>query len=85
MAWRSYGWLLNFYHNEDLFPSMEGVPQGDPLGPFLFCLGMQDYVNRCDGRCGCWFMDDGTMGDSPDVVLDAVGIGKGRGVMTYEY
>ena len=30
-------------------------------------------------------MDDGTMGDSPEVVLDVVGIGKGRGVMTYEY
>ena len=70
MVWQSYSQPSNLYYNEDIIPSMEGVQQGDPLGPFLFCLGIQDLINRCKSQYKCWFMDDGTMGDSPEVVLE---------------
>ena len=40
MIWQSYAETSNLYiGNGDIIGSREGVQQGDPLGPFLFCLG----------------------------------------------
>src|SRR5690606_13003722 len=43
--------------------STRGVQQGDPLGPFLFCLAIRPVLARiqaeCDLRANCWYLDDG--------------------------
>ena len=70
MVWQSYSQPSNLYFNEHIIPSMEGVQQGDPLGPFLFSLGIQDLINSCKSQYNCWYLDDGTLGDSAEVVLE---------------
>ena len=49
--------------------SAEGVQQGDPLGPLLFCLAIQPLVMSCLSELNLWYLDDGTLGGPPDTVL----------------
>ena len=49
-----------------IIPSQAGVQQGDPLGPFLFCLVLQVLVNKvrtCVPNLSLnnWYMDDGSL------------------------
>ena len=57
-----------FLGNETLF-SKEGVHQGDPLGPFLFSLSINDLISSCKSHYNMWFLDDGTLGGKADVVF----------------
>ena len=51
--------------------SAEGPQQGDPLGPLLFCTAAQKrLVMRIKAMLNSWYMDDGSMGDHVDVLLD---------------
>ena len=52
---------------EDIIPSSEGVQQGDPLGPLLFCL---DLVQQLQSEFNVFFLDDGTLGGSLEGVLE---------------
>ena len=50
--------------------SSEGVQQGDPLGPFLFSLGIQDdVVNKMESPFNCWYLDDGCLGGNPETFI----------------
>lgn len=50
--------------------SESGVQQGDPLGPLLFCASIhQDIVLQLQSPLNIWYLDDGTIGGSPDEVL----------------
>ena len=42
--------------------SEEGVQQGDPLGPLLFCLATLPIVKRLSSPLNMWYLDDGTLG-----------------------
>ena len=53
----------------EVLNSSEGVQQGDPLGPFLFSLGIQDLVNNMESPLNCWYLDDGTPGGDANTVL----------------
>ena len=51
--------------------SQEGVQQGDPLGPLLFCLTIHPMVLQLRSEFRVFYMDDGTLGGSlPDVLED---------------
>ena len=58
-----------FFGNEDIIYSKEGVQQGDPLGPFLFSLAINDLVNSCESPLNSWYLDDGTLGGSVSQVM----------------
>ena len=59
----------------EIIQSNEGVQQGDPLGPFLFSLGIQDLIKDCKSEFNCWYLDDGTLaGDAKSVLQDATKI-----------
>ena len=59
-----------FWSNEVIW-SQEGVQQGDPLGPFLFCLGIHELVSSLSSPVNCWYMDDGSLvGDVSTVCHD---------------
>ena len=50
--------------------STQGVQQGDPMGPFLFALGIQDVINLLpkDMLLHRWYLDDGVlMGTLPQL------------------
>ena len=42
--------------------SKEGVQQGDPLGPLLFCLAIHDIVVNLKSSFNVFCLDDGTLG-----------------------
>lgn len=53
--------------------SQRGVQQGDPLGPALFCLVVQEIIDSLqDLDLNVWYLDDGTIGGTPFVVLNAL-------------
>ena len=50
-----------FWHNSVL-QSAEGVQQGDPLGPLLFCLSIHDLCFQLKSEFNVWYLDDGSVG-----------------------
>lgn len=57
-------------YNNKIILSQEGVQQGDPLGPLLFCLSIQNIVSKVSCPLNVWYMDDGTIGGPADVVTE---------------
>ena len=69
MVWQSYATASNLYFNGDnIILSKEGVQQGDPLGPFLFSLGIADLMKSCTSEFSAWYLDDGTLGGNADTI-----------------
>ena len=62
----------NLYFNEDIIPSQRGVQQGDPLGPALFAITIQSIVRSIRCEFNVWYLDDGTIADTPENVLRAL-------------
>ena len=55
----------------DQILSSEGVQQGDPLGPMLFCLTIHELVSSLGSEFKVFYLDDGTMGgDLEDLTAD---------------
>lgn len=61
----------NIYYGENLIISQRGVQQGDPLGPALFCLTIQNIVSSLNMDLNIWYLDDGTIAGHPEDVLKA--------------
>lgn len=62
--------ILSFGEYELL--SQRGCQQGDPCGPPLFCVGIEDMTNSIASVVNLWYLDDGTLGGEPQVVHDDV-------------
>ena len=52
--------VLLFYDTE--LVSAEGVQQGDPIGPLLFCLTIHNLVTELRSEFTIFYLDDGTIG-----------------------
>lgn len=77
----SYGRAAVLYCDGVVLPfgSAEGVQQGDPLGPFLFALGLLDMCATLKRRLAhstlsVWYLDDGTIVGPADEIALAWGI-----------
>ena len=64
-----YDHITNLRFGTEILESSEGVQQGDPLGPFLFSLGIQKIVNSMESELNVWYLDDGTIGGDTNTVL----------------
>ena len=61
--------LLNF--GEHQLRSDEGLQQGDPLAPLLFCASTMKLSRSMTSEFNVWYLDDGTIGgDVSDLLLD---------------
>ena len=58
------------FFGDNIIESSEGVQQGDPLGPLLFCLSIHDMVSRIKSEFKVFYLDDGTLGGTVDDVLE---------------
>lgn len=54
--------------------SAEGVQQGDPLGPLLFCLAVMPITKRLSSNLNLWYLDDVLLAGDPDTVLSDLSI-----------
>jgi hypothetical protein len=46
--------------------------QGDPLGPFLFCLAANTMISKMTSDFNVWYIDDGTLGGSVTQLLQDI-------------
>ena len=69
MFYQAYGEDTILYHGQSRIPSATGLQQGDPAGPALFSLTIDDLVKMLAAELNTWFLDDGTIGDSPAKIL----------------
>ena len=65
----AYGSSSCLFFGEDIILSSEGVQQGDPLGPLLFCLAIHGLVHQLQSVLNVFYLDDGTLGGGMEVVL----------------
>ena len=69
MVWQAYSSESNLYFNGHTLLSTNGVHQGDPIGPFLFSLGILDIMKECQSEVSLWYLD-GTLAGDPETVLN---------------
>ena len=87
----NFKWVHFCYSNHShlffgnyIISSQAGVQQGDPLGPFLFCLVLQVLISKIkdevpDLDLNNWYMDDGSLFGKTRDVLKAWNIIKDFG------
>ena len=68
----AYSSPSSLFFGDSVLDSSEGVQQGDPLGPLLFCLIIHDILKNLRCEFGVFYLDDGTLGGSLDEVLGDV-------------
>ena len=49
--------------------SETGLQQGDPAGPALFSLTIDNLIKSLTSELNVWYLDDGTEGDTVDNVI----------------
>ena len=55
--------------NGCIINSDEGIQQGDPLGPFLFSLTINQLIKSCQSKLNVWYLDNGTLAGETETVL----------------
>ena len=58
-----------YYDQKGIILSMEGVQQGDPLGPLLFCIAIHNLVVSIKSEFTIFYLDDGTLGGPVEDVM----------------
>ena len=74
----SYSEPSTLFWGETSLRSSEGVQQGDPLGPLLFCLTIHKLTSQLESEFCLFYLDDGTLGgDAEQVLLDLLSVEQG--------
>ena len=68
LACLSYSSSTDLFIPDTSILSASGVQQGDPLGPMLFALAIDDAARSLQSPLNIWYLDDATLGGSPEVV-----------------
>jgi hypothetical protein len=69
LVFQAYGTPSHLLFGEELIQSAEGLQQGDPLAPPLFCLVVHSLVRSLLSPLNCWYLDDGTLAGPGILVL----------------
>ena len=72
MLWQAYSEPSTLFFGGRTLVSATGIQQGDPFGPALFSLGIDSIVREIDSEFNVWYLDDGSIGDTPERVLSCV-------------
>ena len=65
----SYSSPSSLFWYDSVLQSAEGVQQGDPLGPLLFCLSIHTLCSQLRSEFNVWYLDDGTIGGTLEDVM----------------
>ena len=72
----------SLFWSDKIIQSSEGVQQGDPLGPLLFCLTIHHVCSLMKSELCIFYLDDGTLGGAlSDVLHDIEVIKKEAGIV----
>ena len=66
---QAYGAPSDLFFGDSIIKSEEGLQQGDPLAPALFCLAINKLVCNLKCRLNAWYLDDGGLGGSAKSIL----------------
>src|SRR5437867_2791269 len=61
----AYAGTSHLFWSSSILDSTEGVQQGDPVGPLLFCLAVHNLLSPCCCDFKVGYLDDFTLGDDP--------------------
>ena len=64
-----YAQTSSLFCRDRVVKSSEGVQQGDPLGPLLFCLTIHPMVEKLRSELRAFYLDDGTLGGNLEDAL----------------
>ena len=70
LLWQAYSSPTRLFFGEEGFASETGIQQGDPIGPALFALSVDEAARGVQSEFNVWYLDDATLGDSPERVYD---------------
>lgn len=70
--YQCYSSPSNLFYGCNALSSQVGAQQGDPLGPLIFCLAIQKTITTLESPLNVWYLDDGTIGGPPEVVLEDI-------------
>ena len=77
LAYCSYRHPSLLFFGGFTIPSAEGVQQGDPLGPLLFCLSIHEIITNLKSEFNVFYLDDGVLGGPvEDVKSDVMKLEK---------
>jgi hypothetical protein len=65
-VYSAYSSPSSLFWGVKVIQSAEGVQQGDPLGPLLFCLGIHHMCTQLESESSLFYLDDGTLGGTVD-------------------
>ena len=69
LAYSAYACPSVLLASGNVLESQTGVQQGDPLGPLLFALGVDDIAKSITSPFNVWYLDDATLGGPPLTVI----------------
>ena len=61
---------IRLFFGKEGFASETGIQQGDPIGPALFALSVDEAARGVQSEFNVWYKDNATLGDSPERVND---------------
>ena len=70
LLWQAYSSPTRLFFGEEGFASETGIQQGDPIGPALFALSVDEAARGVQSEFNVWYLDDATLGNSPERVYD---------------
>ena len=80
-----YGAPTSLFFGDSVLSSEEGVQQGDPLGPLLFCLAIKSLLDQVSSEFLIGYLDDITVGgDKDDVLEDVIRLREGAAAVGLE-
>src|SRR5206468_266940 len=68
----SYGSSSNLWLGDRILPSAEGIQQGDPLGPLLFCLALDKALKETGAEFISGYLDDVGLGDTVQRLISQI-------------
>ena len=68
----AYASTSSLFWGTELIHSAEGVQQGDPLGPLLFCLSIHSLISGLQSELCFFYLDDGTLGGGVELLQSDV-------------
>ena len=72
LLWQAYSEPSSLFFGKDILRSETGIQQGDPFGPALFALAVDEAARSVNTEFNVWYLDDATLGGAPEEVFEAV-------------